>query len=76
MIKRRPARARKEATATITTQQIHVSASGDMAWDCGSYVNECKGQGHIREEGKYLGVYHKVDGQRTWLDNHSHLVLY
>jgi uncharacterized protein (TIGR02246 family) len=49
----------------ITSQQIHVSPAGEMAWDYGSYVNELKGpEGRIQEVGKYLGVYHKVDG--TW----------
>jgi uncharacterized protein (TIGR02246 family) len=48
----------------ITPQQIHVSPSGEMAWDQGSYVNTLKGpDGQIQEEGKYLGVYHKVDGR-------------
>jgi ketosteroid isomerase-like protein len=48
----------------ITSQRIHISASGDVAWDQGSYVNELRGpDGHTQEEGKYLGVYHKVDGK-------------
>jgi uncharacterized protein (TIGR02246 family) len=48
----------------ITSQRIQVSASGDMAWDCGAYVNEYEGPaGRTTEEGKYLGVYHKVDGR-------------
>ena len=48
----------------ITSQQIHVSSSGDMAWDYGVYVNEYEGpDGRIKEEGKYLGVYHKVAGK-------------
>jgi ketosteroid isomerase-like protein len=51
-------------STNITSQQIHVSASSDMAWDCGVYVNEYKGpDGPIQEPGKYLGVYHKVDGR-------------
>ncbi len=51
-------------STNITSQQIHVSASGDMAWDQGDYVNEYKGpDGHTMEEGKYLGVYHKVEGK-------------
>ncbi len=35
-----------------------------MAWDYGIYTNQLKGpDGHIiKEEGKYLGVYHKVNG--------------
>ena len=52
-------------STNITSQQIHVSSSGEMAWDYGVYVNEYEGpDGRIKEEGKYLGVYHKVDG--TW----------
>jgi uncharacterized protein (TIGR02246 family) len=51
-------------STVITPQQIHVSPAGDMAWDQGAYVNTLKGpEGQIQEEGKYLGVYHKVDGQ-------------
>jgi uncharacterized protein (TIGR02246 family) len=47
----------------ITSEQIHVSALGDMAWDQGAYVNTLKGTGgQVQEAGKYLGVYHKVDG--------------
>jgi uncharacterized protein (TIGR02246 family) len=48
----------------ITSQQIHVCPAGEMAWDQGAYVNTLKGpEGEIQEEGKYLGVYHKVDGR-------------
>ena len=51
-------------STNITSQQIHVSSSGEMAWDYGVYVNEYEGPGgRIKEEGKYLGVYHKVDGK-------------
>jgi hypothetical protein len=35
-----------------------------MAWNHGGYVNELKGpDGRIKEEGEYLGVYHKVTGK-------------
>lgn len=48
----------------ITPERIHVSPSGDMAWDQGGYVNVLKGpDGQTKEVGKYLGVYHKVDGK-------------
>jgi uncharacterized protein (TIGR02246 family) len=48
----------------ITNLQVQVSSSGDMAWEYGTYVNVYKGpDGPIREEGKYLGVYRKVDGK-------------
>jgi uncharacterized protein (TIGR02246 family) len=47
----------------ITTIQIEVSSSGDMAWEFGAYVNEYKGpDGPIKEPGKYLGIYKKADG--------------
>ena len=49
----------------LTTQQIHVSSSGEMAWEQGAYMNTLKGpEGQVTEEGKYLGIYHKVEG--TW----------
>lgn len=48
----------------ITSQHIQVSSSGEMAWEYGTYVNEYESpDGRIKEEGKYLGVYHKVDGK-------------
>ena len=51
-------------STVITPQQIHVAPSGEMAWDQGAYVNTLKGpDGQVREEGKYLGIYHKVDGK-------------
>lgn len=50
----------------ITSQQIYISSSGEMAWDYGAYTNQLKGPDGriIKEEGKYLGVYEKVNG--TW----------
>jgi hypothetical protein len=49
-------------STNITSQQIYVSTAGEMAWDHGVCVNEYKGpEDHTKEEGKYLGVYHKVD---------------
>jgi uncharacterized protein (TIGR02246 family) len=46
----------------ITTLQVEVSSSGDMAWEYGAYVNEFEGpDGRIKEDGKYLGVWNKVD---------------
>jgi uncharacterized protein (TIGR02246 family) len=51
-------------STNITSQQIYVSSSGDMAWEYGAYVNEFQGpDGRINEAGKYLGIYHKVDGK-------------
>ncbi len=50
-------------STVFAPQQIFVSESGEMAWDSGGYVNTLKGpDGPVKEEGKYLGVYHKVDG--------------
>lgn len=49
---------------TIVSQHIHVAAAGDMAWEQGSYVNEFQGpDGCVREAGKYVGIYHKIDGK-------------
>ena len=51
-------------STNITSQQIYVSSSGDMAWEYGAYVNEFQSSdGRINEAGKYLGIYHKVDGK-------------
>lgn len=51
-------------STNFASQQIYVSSSSDMAWDNGVYVNEFQGpDGHINEAGKYLGIYHKVDGK-------------
>jgi ketosteroid isomerase-like protein len=51
-------------STNITSQQIYVSSSGDMAWEYGSYINELQGpDGRIKEVGKYIGIYHKVDGK-------------
>lgn len=50
-------------STVITSERVHVSPSGEMAWDQGAYVNTLNGpEGRVQEEGKYLGVYHKVDG--------------
>ena len=53
-------------STNIVSQKIFFSSSGEMAWDYGAYTNTLKGpDGHTTiEEGKYLGVYHKVNG--TW----------
>ena len=48
----------------ITCLGIEVSASGDLAWDYGIYVSEFQGSSGPRKvEGKYLGVYKKVEGK-------------
>jgi ketosteroid isomerase-like protein len=51
-------------STNLASQQIYISSSGDMAWETGSYVNQFESpNGRIEEKGKYLGVYHKVDGK-------------
>jgi uncharacterized protein (TIGR02246 family) len=48
----------------ITTLEIDISSSGDTAWELGSYVNQFEGpDGRTQEEGKYLGVWKKVNGK-------------
>jgi uncharacterized protein (TIGR02246 family) len=50
-------------STNVTTLEVEVSLSGDMAWEYGSYVNQFEGpDGRTQEEGKYLGVWKKVDG--------------
>jgi ketosteroid isomerase-like protein len=51
-------------STSITCLGREVSASGDMAWEYGSYVSEFEGpEGRTRPEGKYLSVWKKVDGR-------------
>jgi uncharacterized protein (TIGR02246 family) len=51
-------------STSITSLGIEVSLSGDMAWDYGVFVSEFEGSdGRAKAEGKYLGVYKKVDGK-------------
>jgi len=51
-------------STSITCLGREVSASGDMAWEYGSFVSEFEGpDGRTRSEGKYLGVLKKVDGK-------------
>jgi len=51
-------------STSIRSLYIEVSSSGDMAWNYGSFVSEDKRpEGNIKGEGKYLGVYKKVDGK-------------
>ncbi len=43
---------------------IIISEAGDMAWDCGWNRTVYKGSdGLIEDEGKYLGVYKKINGK-------------
>ncbi len=51
-------------STSIRSLGIEVSSSGDMAWDYGVFVSEFEGPGgRTKAEGKYLGVYKKVDGK-------------
>jgi ketosteroid isomerase-like protein len=51
-------------STSITCLGREVSASGDMAWEYGSFVSEFEGPGgRTRSEGKYLGIMRKVDGR-------------
>lgn len=51
-------------STNIVSKQIQVSSSGEMAWDYGDYLNQYKSaEGVSKEEGKYLGIYNKVDGK-------------
>ena len=46
------------------TNHVEVSASGDMAWDCGYNKAEYKGpEGNFEDQGKYLATYKKVVGK-------------
>ena len=49
-----------------TILQIEVAASGDVAWQRGTYVTTYEGpEGRMEMEGKYLDVLRKVNGE--WL---------
>jgi uncharacterized protein (TIGR02246 family) len=51
-------------STNITTLGTEVSASGDMAWQYGTHVNELEGpDGRIKQAGKWLSVLRKVDGK-------------
>jgi uncharacterized protein (TIGR02246 family) len=51
-------------STSITPLGIEISVSGDMAWDYGAFVSEFEGSdGRTKVQGKYLGVYKKVDGK-------------
>jgi len=48
----------------LTTLDIDISKSGDMAWENGVFISEIEGSnGPTRSEGKYIGVYKKIDGK-------------
>lgn len=48
----------------LTTLDIDISTSGDMAWENGIFISEFEGSnGPTRSEGKYIGIYKKIDGK-------------
>ncbi|MBN2046167.1 MAG: DUF4440 domain-containing protein [Anaerolineales bacterium] len=48
----------------ITTLGREIAASGDLAWEHGTFVSEFeKPPGRVLAEGKYLGVWKKVGGE-------------
>jgi len=60
--------ARDALRARVSTKgglrKIEVSSSGDMAFVSGYYLTTTKGpEGPIEDEGKFLGVYKKIDGE-------------
>ncbi len=51
-------------STSITCLEREVSASGDMAWEYGSFISEFEGtDGRTKSAGTYLGVMKKVDGK-------------
>jgi uncharacterized protein (TIGR02246 family) len=51
-------------STNVTTLEVEVASSGDFAWEIGAYVNQFEGpDGRTQEEGKYLGVWKKVNGK-------------
>lgn len=51
-------------TLEISSTEIHVSEAGDMAYDIGMYALEVETpDGTVEDEGKYLVVWQKVDGE-------------
>jgi len=53
-----------DATVTWTTAAIEVAASGDLAYERGSWTSDPDGAGEKPEEhGEYLTVWKKIDGQ-------------
>jgi len=53
------------ATISWTTNHVHVAASGDLAYELGSFSFDPDGAGEAAaEEGEFVTVWTKVDG--TW----------
>jgi ketosteroid isomerase-like protein len=54
-----------DVTSTFAPEHVEVAASGDLAYDRGTYHFTMETpQGRIEDEGKYLIVWKKLDG--TW----------
>jgi ketosteroid isomerase-like protein len=55
--------ARPNSTVTWATDEVHVAASGDMAYELGSSTNDADGDGEAAATtGRYVTVWIKVDG--------------
>jgi ketosteroid isomerase-like protein len=57
--------ARPNATTTWTTDEVHVAASGDLAYELGTATEDPDGDGEAAPtNGRYVTVWTKADG--TW----------
>ena len=57
--------ARPNSTTTWTTDEVHVAASGDLAYELGTATEDADGDGEAAPTtGRYVTVWSKVDG--TW----------
>lgn len=57
--------ARPNSTVTWTTDEVHVAASGDLAYELGTSTEDADGDGEAAPtNGRYVTVWTKADG--TW----------
>jgi ketosteroid isomerase-like protein len=57
--------ARPNSTVTWTTDEVHVAASGDLAYELGTSTEDADGDGEAAPtNGRFVTVWTKVDG--TW----------
>jgi ketosteroid isomerase-like protein len=57
--------ARPNSTVTWTTDEVHVAASGDLAYELGTATEDADGDGEAAPtNGRYVTVWTKIDG--TW----------
>lgn len=57
--------ARPNGTTTWTTDEVHVAASGDLAYELGTATEDADGDGEAAPtNGRYVTVWTKADG--TW----------